>query len=97
MVKEEMEDAELFADEKTTMMGRAYGAVSMQDVIERQDHLNDDMKKQLKDVLDKYTTLFDGKLGSYERQKFRIHLKEGTEPVYLCPFPIPYQHKRVYT
>ena len=96
MVQEEILDAEL-NENFTGMKDRAYGEVSVDDVIKRQDHLNEEEKEKLKHVLEEHTELFDGKLGCYPHEKFHIKIKPDAVPVWQRPFPIPYKHERVYT
>ena len=66
-------------------------------MVDRQEHLDNEQKKQFKRVLDKHTVLFNGKLGKYPHKKFELELKEGAEPKWQRPFPIPYRHEQVFT
>ena len=95
MVSEEKEDLELFESNRT-MQSQAYGAVTTQEVVDRQEHLNEEQKKHFKRVLDKHTVLFDGELGRYPHKKFDLELMEGTELKWQRPFPIPYRNKKLF-
>ena len=97
MIDKDTEDAELFAGgNETGIKGRAYGAVSTQEVVDWQTHMNDEKKRKLKEVLNQNDTLFDRKLGLYPKKKFHIKLKENTEPTWQKPIPIPYRHEKIF-
>ena len=69
MIEEEDFDSNLQDENFAGMKGRAYGEVTTEEVIEHQNHLNEEEKFKLKTVLDKHTVLFDGKLGCYPHEK----------------------------
>ena len=96
MIEEEAFDSNLQDENFAGMKSRAYGEVTTKQVIEHQNHLNEEEKFKLKTVLDKHTVLFDGKLGCYPHEKFHINLLPNTKPCWQRPFPIPYRHERVY-
>ena len=64
----------------TDTAGRKYEAVSTEEVISQQEHLTGQQKRRLKSVLDKLTTLFDGKLGCYTGKKVHLNLIDDFTP-----------------
>ena len=47
-------------------------------------------------VLDKYTDVFDGKLGCYPHEKINIQLKPGAKPIQKQPYPVPYKREELF-
>lgn len=47
-------------------------------------------KVELDKVLNDYPSVFSDKLGLYNKRKFELHLKEGAQPIFFKPRPIPY-------
>jgi len=47
-------------------------------------------------VLDKYTDVFDGKLGCYPHEKINIQLKPGAKPIHKRPYPVPYKREELF-
>lgn len=95
MVSKDDENSELF-EASQMMQSHAYSAVTTEEVVRQQDHLDDKQKRKLKEVLDQHTVLFDGKLGRYPHKKFKIEVQEGREPKCQQPYPIPYRHKKMF-
>jgi len=64
--------------------------ISVDEVVDSQDHLTPKQRRQLRDLLAQFPTLFDGKLGTYPKRKFTIELTDDAEP-YHCkrPYPVP--------
>ena len=61
------DDIEVFADE---ILDRKYQSVTPKEVVDTLDHLSQNEKEQLETVLNKYTTVFDGKLGRHPTAKY---------------------------
>ena len=63
---------------------------SVDDVVDEQTHLSEAQRDQLRELMNKYSKLFDGSLGRYPKRKFHLELKEGATP-YHCksPYPVP--------
>ena len=56
-------------------------------------HLTKDKKCQLHALLSKYKHLFDGTLGTWQKEPYTIELKEGDTPYHSRPFPVPKIHE----
>ena len=98
IIYKDTEDSELFTEgNKAGMKYHTYGAVSTQEVVDHQTHMNDEEKLKLKELIDQNTALFDSKLGLYPKTKFHIKLKENMETPWQRPFPIPYWHDKVFS
>ena len=55
-------------------------------------HLTKEQRKDLHQVLQARSKLFDGTLGCYPGEPLHIELEEGAQPVYRRPYPVPHVH-----
>lgn len=64
--------------------------VSVDELMAKQAHLNQDQRDAIKQVLMQFKDLFDGSLGRYPKRQFHIDLKAGSVP-YHCkgPYSVP--------
>ena len=69
-----------------------YEPANLDEVVDNQEQLDEEQKEQLRTLLEKYSTLFDGTLGSWEGEEYDIELKEGAKPYHAKAFPIPRIH-----
>ena len=63
---------------------------------EAKTHLSAEERQAFKEVLDKYTDVFDGKLGFYPHEKVNIRLEPGAKPVHKRPYPVPYKREELF-
>ena len=70
-----------------------YVPVDLNQVIRMCGHLTKDEKCQLHALLSKYEHLFDGTLGTWQKEPYNIELKEGAKPYHGRPFPVPKIHE----
>ena len=63
-----------------------YMPADFNEVIRTCAHLTKDKKCQLHDLLSKYKHLFDGSLGTWQKEPYNIELKEGVKPCHSRPF-----------
>jgi hypothetical protein len=70
--------------------------ILVDDVIDQLDHLNAQLKNDLKQVLNEHTKLFDGTLGVYLHRKFHIDLMPGAVPKHFRPCAIPVIHLEAF-
>ena len=71
-----------------------YALADLNAVVQVCRHLTEDEKHQLHTLLHKYEHLFDGTLGTWNNEPYKIELKEGAKPYHSRPFPIPKIHER---
>ena len=70
-----------------------YALADLDEVIRTCRHLTKDKKCQLHALLSKYEHLFDGTLGTWQKEPYYIELKEGVKPYHSRPFPVPKIHE----
>ena len=58
-------------------------------MVGQQHHISTDQKEQLAILLNKYKTLFDGKLTMAKVKPVELELKPGAKPYHAKPFPVP--------
>ena len=64
--------------------------VSAEQMLDASTHLSTDEKEQLRPLLERYESLFDGSLGCWQGVKHHIELKDPKEePVSVRPYPVP--------
>jgi hypothetical protein len=66
----------------TRILDSSYEAVSINEVVDKQQHLTDGQKQDLTKLLSKFTKLFSGKLGCYPFWKIHLDLLDGAKPVH---------------
>ncbi len=69
-----------------------YEKVSIKDVENPLEYLSTQQKADLKQVMSKFSKLFDGTLGVYPHKKFYIELEPGAKPRHARPYPVPVIH-----
>ena len=73
-----------------------YGKVETDQVADQQQHLKPDQITDLKHILGKYTTLFNGELGIYIKKKVHLQLHDEVQPFHGKAYPVPFIHKKVF-
>jgi hypothetical protein len=73
-----------------------YEKVSTDDYVEQLEHLSLQQKKDLKEVLNTYTKLFNGTLDVYPHRKFHIDKVDGAVPKHARPYPVLVIHLDVF-
>ena len=84
---------ELYASE---ILDAKYDETSIEEVVRQQTHLNEGQRRRLQETLDKYTTIFDGKLGHYTRSKVHLELEETAKPFHTRPYPVAKVHEAAF-
>ena len=69
-----------------------YVKADLKTVCEEQHHLSESQKGALYALLNKYKDLFDGTLGTWNEEPYKLELKEGSKPYHARAFPIPRIH-----
>ena len=65
-------------------------------LLDHKTHLHFHQQNELAQTLEKYPTLFDGKLKVYKGQQIHLELKENVVPYRTRPYPIPHSHMDVF-
>ena len=84
---------EIYASE---ILDAKYDETSIEEVVRQQTHLNEGQRRRLQETLDKYTTIFDGKLGHYTRSKVHLELEETAKPFHTRPYPVAKVHEAAF-
>ncbi len=66
------------------------------EVAKQQQHLTLEQQEQLSEVLQRYSTLFSGKLGCYPGRKVHLDYDTAAPPFHHRPYPIPHAHQQVF-
>ena len=53
-------------------------------------------KIKFKAMLERHKIMFDGKLGLYPHEKFKLRLKEGAVSVHKKAYPVPFKRQPVF-
>jgi hypothetical protein len=80
----------------TEILDAKYEKVHIDDLVDQLNHLNDQQKTDIKQVLSKFTKLFDGTLGVYPLRKFHIDLEPGAKPKHARAYPVPVIHLETF-
>ena len=92
------EDEDIFGEDwlesymTNTILDAKYVAVSIDQVVKEQTHLNTEQQNDLKVLLNRYSKLFDGTLGVYPHKKFHIDIEPNAKPKHSRPYAVPHIH-----
>ena len=89
LVNDVANDDDLYA---TEIKDADYHQVDIADVIAKCTHLTSEQCSQLEQLLNKFTTLFNGKLGKYPHAKIHLDVDPNAKPVHRRHYPIPRVH-----
>ena len=70
--------------------------VDAEDVAKGLNHLNEEQQIKLQSKLDKFETLFDGKLGSIPHQQVHLEAEERATPVHTKSYGAPKAHEEAF-
>ena len=71
------------------MTEQKYSPADLPAEVERCTHLNNQQQQELLELLQRFSTLFDGSLGTWNTKPVELELKEGATPYYGRPYPVP--------
>ena len=80
------------SDRLKKILDAKYEAADLRQICEEQDELSEDERERLFQLLDKYSTLFDGTLGKWTGTEVELELVEGATPYHARAFPMPKVH-----
>ena len=73
----------------TKILDADYSAVDMNEYVDTLDHISQEQREQLKNVLAKYPTLTKGGLGKLNIPPVHLELRADAKPYHARAFPIP--------
>ena len=76
-------------DRMQRILDAKYEPADLDAIIKSYNHLNIDKQRKLYDLLHKYKGLFDGTLGKWRDEKYKIDLKESATPYHARAYPVP--------
>ena len=77
-------------------MDAKYDKLNVEEFISQQQHLTKSQKDDIKSLINKHDTLFDGKLRVYPHKDVHLKLKDRARPVHAGAHPVPQVHKPVF-
>ena len=78
----------------TNILDAKYKKADLDDVTSTIENLNTRLEqKQLNRLLTDYESLFDGTLGRWTDDPYKIQLKDNVEPYHAKPFPVPHAYE----
>ena len=94
--EEELKEAAALGYKSKTILHSKYEKVDTDEVARQQKHLTVKQQNDLKNLLNKYTKLFSGKLGKYPHRKVHLDVKPNAVPKTCRPYPVPKHHEQVF-
>jgi len=86
-----------FANPNLTLASNKYKAVDINDGVESNcKHLDSSKRKALAEVLIKYPSLWDNKLGAYPDNKVHLELTDDAIPHSSHGYPVPFAHRKLF-
>ena len=82
-------------DRIKAILDAKYEPANLREVADEAEHLPQDERDKLHELLKRYEDLFDGTLGHWNDVEYKIDLKPDVEPYHARSYPIP--HKYVET
>ena len=92
------EEDEIFGEDwldsylTNTILDAKYEKVDVKDVSSQQKYLTLDQQRELEQVLEKYTKLFDATLGVYSHKKFHTEVEDNAVPKHSRPYAVANIH-----
>ena len=80
----------------TEILDAKYEFTDVATVVNDMQHLDQNQKDDLLNVLRKHQQMFDGTLGIYPHKKFHIDIDPDAKPVYSRPYPVPRIHYNTF-
>ena len=70
--------------------------ITIDDKVNSNEHLTNDQKLKLRQLLSNYEELFDGSLGNWKTSPVSVDLKEDAKPYHSRPYSVPHIHKEQF-
>jgi len=86
-----------FANPNLTLASNKYKAVDINNWVESNcKHLDSSKRQSLAEVLIKYPSLWDNKLGTYPDNKVHLELSDDAVPHSSRGYPVPFAHRKLF-
>jgi len=79
--------------EATKILDSNYKKADLDEVVRNIPHLTEDQKNQVRSMLYRYESLFEGKLGLWDTPPITLELEKGAVPFHARAYPIPHIHE----
>lgn len=80
----------------TEILDAKYSVLDIDGVVNDMNHLTDNQKDDMRNLLNKHKKLFDGTLGVYPHKKFHIDTDGSMTPVHARAYPVPRVHLETF-
>ena len=84
------------ADRISKMLDAKYKPADLNEITAGLQHLNDNQRSQLKELLNKRSSLLDGTLGLWKGTPYKIELRDGVKPFHAQPYLIPQAYEQTF-
>ena len=81
-----MKDIQEASDRMSKILDAKYSKADLKQLVKGIKSINDFEQRQLLNVLKRHESLFDGTLGKWAGEPYKIALKENQKPYYAKPF-----------
>ena len=81
------------ADRIREILDAKYEAADLAEICESQKHLSPEERGELKSLLEKCASLFDGTLGTWNLEPVELELLPDATPYHARPHPVPRCHQ----
>ena len=71
------------------MTEQKYSPADLPAEVKKCTHLNREQQNDLLNLLERFSSLFDGSLGTWNTKPVELELREGATPYYGRPYPVP--------
>ena len=94
--EDELFDKDWLSCYATDILDAKYEWTDLAEVVDKLTHFNAHQKKDLLQVLQDNSKMFDGTLGLYPHCKVHIELVPNAKPVHARPYPVPRVHMSTF-
>ena len=83
-------------DRMSKILDAKYSPADLDEVAKKNENLTLDQKSKLHELLKKHESLFDGTLGKWVGEPYKVELKEGVRPYHAHPYQVPQAYERTF-
>ncbi len=71
-----------------------YAPADLHEIVQNNDNLTNEEKVKFEQMLRKYESLFDGRLGEWQGDPYHIQLREDAKPYHAKAYPVPHAYEK---